>query len=516
VTGVGGFPSPFSGTSAASPHGAGIAALLRGALPALTAAQVRDDLKSTAIDLLAPGFDNTTGWGRLDALNAVGLYLNNPPVADAGNDTTVECAGALTNVKLDGSRSSDADGDALTFTWSAPGITFDDAHSVTPTGGFPLGATSVLLVVYDGTVADSDTVVVTIADTTPPVVTVVLDPDQLWPPNHRLAEITATVTAVDVCDPTLSITLKSITSDEPDDGLGDGDTADDIQGAAFGADDRSFLLRSERGGGGDGRTYTVCYEAVDGSGNVGEGCATVEVTHDQALLASFGNDDGTSPWDHGGWIEVVADASVDPAELANAKPELGGATFERLVLDIPEPIIGSVDPGDPTTAGAVSSGLQGVTRVRWYVAAKQLRLLLEGSGDPTLSARIVTPDGSWLAQALVPGVPAAALAPSSTPGGGAAIAAAAPATDAALPVRLEVRGGIARPSGGISFALPGAGRATIRLVSPSGRVVARLVDETLAAGWHTATLPPALPQGLYFLDLQSGGARAHAKVLIAR
>jgi subtilisin family serine protease len=153
VSGVGGFPTPFSGTSAAAPHGAGIAALLRGVLPALTSQQVRDALKTGAVDLLAPGFDNSTGAGRLDAMLTIAPFLNQPPVAVAGNDTTVECGGALTSVKLDGSNSYDPDGDPLTYTWSAPGVTFDDAHAVTPTGGFPLGETSVLLAVYDGAVA---------------------------------------------------------------------------------------------------------------------------------------------------------------------------------------------------------------------------------------------------------------------------------------------------------------------------------------------------------------------------
>jgi hypothetical protein len=520
VTGVGGFPTPFFGTSAAAPHGAGIAALLRGALPALTALQVRDALKVTAVDLLPAGFDNTSGAGRLDALNALGLYLNNPPVADAGNDTTAECKGALTQVQLDGSRSYDADGDALTYAWSAAGIAFDDPTAVKPTGGFPLGATNVLLVVFDGAAADSDTVVVTVADTTPPVVTVTLDPNVLWPPNHRLAEITATVTAVDTCDGSLDIRLVSIASDEADDGLGDGDTADDIQGATFGADDRSFLLRSERDGGREGRTYTVCYEAEDGSGNVGTGCATVQVTHDQSLLASFGaNADGSSPWDKGGWIELTTAGTLDPVELANASPELGGASFTRLVLEAEDPLVGSkVDPSSGSvaaTGGAVSSTAEGASRVRWFVSAKQLRLLLEGSGDATISARIETEEGSWLAQALVPGVPAGALAP-PTIGTDATRAAPVALADDALPARLEVRGGIARPSGGIVFALPGAGRMTLRLVSPSGRVLARLVDTVLPAGWHTATLPAAIAPGLYFLDAQAGGARAHAKVLIAR
>jgi hypothetical protein len=73
----------------------------------------------------------------------------------------------------------------------------------------------------------------------------------------------------------------SVTSSVPDNGLGDGDTAGDIAGAATGSDDRSFSVRAERAGNGPGRTYTVVYEATDASGNTAQATATVVVPHDK-------------------------------------------------------------------------------------------------------------------------------------------------------------------------------------------------------------------------------------------
>lgn len=56
----------YFGTSAASPHVAGAAALVWSANPAWTGSQVRSFLESTAIDRTPGGVDNDTGWGRVN------------------------------------------------------------------------------------------------------------------------------------------------------------------------------------------------------------------------------------------------------------------------------------------------------------------------------------------------------------------------------------------------------------------------------------------------------------------
>lgn len=119
-------------------------------------------------------------------------------------------------------------------------------------------------------------------DVTPPDISVTVSPDMLWPPNHKMADIVATVMVSDNCDPAPTVVLTSVTSDEPDDakGSGDGKTVNDIQGAETGAEDYEFQLRAERAGKGDGRIYTVTYTATDESGNSASASATVVVPHD--------------------------------------------------------------------------------------------------------------------------------------------------------------------------------------------------------------------------------------------
>ncbi len=64
-----------TGTSQATPHVAGLAALIWAKHPEYTAAQVEYAITSTAVDLGSIGKDNDFGWGRIDvqaALNSIG------------------------------------------------------------------------------------------------------------------------------------------------------------------------------------------------------------------------------------------------------------------------------------------------------------------------------------------------------------------------------------------------------------------------------------------------------------
>jgi hypothetical protein len=74
-----------------------------------------------------------------------------------------------------------------------------------------------------------------------------------------------------------TVKLVSITSNEPDNGLGDGDTAGDIE---IRPDGRIFL-RAERSGNGNGRVYTLTYSATDSAGNVTYSTTQVRVPKNQ-------------------------------------------------------------------------------------------------------------------------------------------------------------------------------------------------------------------------------------------
>jgi hypothetical protein len=197
------------------------------------------------------------------------LTENTPPVADAGPDQTVECSmHGGTPITLDASGSSDVDGDTLSFIWRNADNVVVGTTAMT-TVHVPLGTHTFTVEVQDGRGGvDTATVQITVADTTPPALTIVLSKSTLWPPNHKLVDLTAAITTVDACDPAPSVTLVSIDSSEPDDARGDGHTTGDVQGAAVGTDDRAFQLRAERSGLTRERVYRVTYHATDGSGNL--------------------------------------------------------------------------------------------------------------------------------------------------------------------------------------------------------------------------------------------------------
>lgn len=74
----------FFGTSAAAPHAAAIAALVKSTQLTQTSDQVRTALLSTAIDIQAPGWDRDAGYGIVMAFASVQSVLGPPPATPTG------------------------------------------------------------------------------------------------------------------------------------------------------------------------------------------------------------------------------------------------------------------------------------------------------------------------------------------------------------------------------------------------------------------------------------------------
>jgi parallel beta-helix repeat protein len=68
VTGSGGFPKKFSGTSAAAPHIAALIGLEWSLFPSLPAQDIKDALFESSLELGSPGWDPAFGYGLPDAL----------------------------------------------------------------------------------------------------------------------------------------------------------------------------------------------------------------------------------------------------------------------------------------------------------------------------------------------------------------------------------------------------------------------------------------------------------------
>jgi hypothetical protein len=158
---------------------------------------------------------------------------------------------------------------------------------------FPAGSTTVTWTVTDGSGNTATaTQVVTVADITPPNI-VVSDPSPnvMWPPNHSMRDVTINYTATDNCS--FNCTITDISSNEPVNGLGDGDTAPDWEFV----DNTHVKLRAERSGLGEGRTYTITITCTDASGNSTSKQVTVTVPKSQknSQIITRSNNNGSTP-----------------------------------------------------------------------------------------------------------------------------------------------------------------------------------------------------------------------------
>jgi hypothetical protein len=208
--------------------------------------------------------------GNVDGVARVDMgayeYFNAPPTAAAGPDQTVTADASCTAVvALDGTGSSEPEGEPLTYNWTGP---FGTASGAIASVSLPAGTHTITLTVRDGRGASAtDTLIVTVLDTTPPVIqSATASPSELWPAKKQLVPVTIAVSAADACGGSVHCRIVSVTSNEPIDAI-DWKITGDL----------TLNLRSERANKGPGRIYTITIECVDGSGNVSTKTATVTV-----------------------------------------------------------------------------------------------------------------------------------------------------------------------------------------------------------------------------------------------
>ena len=170
---------------------------------------------------------------------------------EAGATALDACDGAVT-VAIDGSVDTTVEG-TYTFTYTAA-----DAAGNTATA----------------------TRTVEVVDTTAPALTLSLSQTSLWPPNHAMVPV-ATISATDLCDALVGLQI-SVTSNEPENGTGDGDTGPDWEVVDNGDGTGTIALRAERKGNGTGRVYTLSVVATDEAGNFTAKGGKVTVVHSQA------------------------------------------------------------------------------------------------------------------------------------------------------------------------------------------------------------------------------------------
>jgi hypothetical protein len=214
----------------------------------------------------------------------IGFFLksgdlgNSHPFAGCA-DAVSECTGPDgADVQLDGTDSRDPDSspgtndDIVEYRWYRDYGTATEeflGYGAQLDVPLPLGAHDVTLIVRDAAgLEDARECTASVVDTTPPSLSATPAPLELWPPNHRMVDVLADVSASDLCGG-VTVELVSLNSDEPDDapGDGDGETTGDVAGADAGADDRAYSLRAERDRNSSGRSYTAHYRGLDASAN---------------------------------------------------------------------------------------------------------------------------------------------------------------------------------------------------------------------------------------------------------
>jgi len=140
------------------------------------------------------------------------------------------------------------------------------------------GVTLTCFVASDG--GETEESVTIKIDKTPPEVSCLANPEELWPPNGKLMPVFVETTFTDDLSGTDVMLIAESSSSEPD-SVGKGDKGGDIYNFDIGTASTEGGLRAERLGKVPGRVYTLGYTGQDLAGNVDSCTTLVTVPHDQ-------------------------------------------------------------------------------------------------------------------------------------------------------------------------------------------------------------------------------------------
>lgn len=472
--------------------------------------------------------------GNTDTADATVEVVNSPPVAVGkafAADADDNCCMVVHLSDVDGG-TQDPDGfaDIETFCITAvDGSSVGCVDQVTVCGD-GTHTVSITATDYCGFTSSADASVEVI-DVTPPEIAVQLNRDVLWPPNHKLVEVCATIEATDNCDPDPDIALVWITSSESDNDKGDGNTINDIQNAAYGTEDLCFSLRSERQGSGNGRVYTIAYSAEDESGNVAYDTVRVRVPHDQSgsALASTGFLLHGTELEQGAptfAVIIPSTATLDAATIDRSRIYLGNSKTvarptELRIVDANND--GRLDMGVffmASSAEAFSAEFAHVGDQGSDAAIDKNAVI----GDGPVGVHFVSATGVdylvWNIYALGDPVAMPTFSLTDPP---------KPFEDGTPAVQREAETGLTsihpnpfNPETTVEYALRSAQRVQIAIYDVRGTLVRRLVDQSMPAGEHRATwngiddAGRSVTSGIYFVRMIAGRHEQTRKIVMLK
>lgn len=167
-----------------------------------------------------------------------------------------------------------------------PAVTYAIGSTpITSPYAFPVGITTVTATATNTGGTASCTFTVTVTDNEAPVISQpVATPNKLWPPNHKMKDVSVAYTATDNCGQPITCSL-TVSSNEAVNDKGDGNTSPDW--IVNPNDAHNLQLRAERSGKGNGRIYTITTTCTDQYLNSSSKTSTVTVPHDNRSSASI-------------------------------------------------------------------------------------------------------------------------------------------------------------------------------------------------------------------------------------